>query len=73
MVERLPNEVADGSVLQRDGVERSPTLKSINLTDNFKPRLKEESVGVHHLCHFLASFKKTLCICCVVTVLSKYH
>lgn len=31
-VESLPNEVADGSILQRDRVERSPTLKSINLT-----------------------------------------
>lgn len=32
VVESLPNEVADGSILQRDRVERSPTLKSINLT-----------------------------------------
>lgn len=32
VVESLPNEVADGSILQGDGVERSPTLKSINLT-----------------------------------------
>jgi len=32
VVESLPNEVADGSILQRDRVWRSPTLKSINLT-----------------------------------------
>lgn len=32
VVESLPNEVADGSILQGDRVERSPTLKSINLT-----------------------------------------
>lgn len=31
-VESLPNEVADGSILLRDRVERLPTLKSINLT-----------------------------------------
>lgn len=32
VVESLPNEVADGSILLRDRVERLPTLKSINLT-----------------------------------------
>lgn len=32
LVESLPNEVADGSILLRDRVERLPTLKSINLT-----------------------------------------
>lgn len=32
VVASLPNEVADGSILQRDRVERSTTLKSINLT-----------------------------------------
>lgn len=31
-MESLPNEVADGSILLRDRVERLPTLKSINLT-----------------------------------------
>lgn len=32
VVKSLPNEVADGSILQGDRVERSPTPTSINLT-----------------------------------------
>lgn len=38
VVESLPNEVADGSILQRDRVEQSPTLKSINLTVSIRCR-----------------------------------
>lgn len=57
-VESLPNEVADGSILLRDRVERLPTLKSINLTVSistqtslstlFKMKKKEHNSVVLH-------------------------
>lgn len=56
-VESLPNEVADGSILLRDRVERLPTLKSINLTVSistqtslstlFKTKKNHNSVLLH--------------------------
>lgn len=54
-VESLPNEVADGSILLRDRVERLPTLKSINLT---------VSISTQTSLSTLFQTKKTPQLCC---------
>lgn len=59
-VESLPNEVADGSILLRDRVERLPTLKSINLTVSISTQTSLSTL-------FKSKKKTQLCACCMLS------